>query len=120
MMPRNPIMTSQTANAILMQQQQQRRAQRGGSALPTVIPHNSPNVESQLLCNYSNYLCKREKLQGYEYCSRHILEDKNSAYKQCNYQYRTHKRCSRPALKTDRKDGCVFKKIAKNLNFAPS
>jgi len=105
MMPRNPIMTSQTANAILMQQQQQRRAQRGGSALPTVIPHNSPNVESQLLCNYSNYLCKREKLQGYEYCSRHILEDKNSAYKQCNYQYRTHKRCSRPALKTDRKDG---------------
>ena len=105
MMPRNPIMNTQTANAILMQQQQQRRAQRGGQALPTVIPHNSPNVESQLLCNYSQYLCRREKLHNHEYCARHILEDKNSAFKQCNYQYRTHRRCPRPALKTDRKDG---------------
>ena len=33
MMPRGPIMNTQTANAILMQQQQQRRAQRGGSGL---------------------------------------------------------------------------------------
>jgi len=98
-------MNTQTANAILMQQQQQRRAQRGGSAAPTVIPHNSPNVESNLLCNYSQYLCKREKVHGHDYCTRHILEDKNSAYKQCNFQYRTHRRCPRPALKTDRKDG---------------
>jgi hypothetical protein len=102
MMQRNQLMPAQTANAIMMQQQRQRVARNNS---PTVIPHNSANVESQTLCNYSQYLCKREKVQGYEFCSRHILDDKNSAFKQCNFQYRTHRRCPRPAPKTDRKDG---------------
>ena len=105
MLPRNQIMSAQQANAIMLQQQQQqRRIHRG--ALPTVIPHNSANLESQLLCNYNQYLCKREKLPQQDFCSRHILEDKNSAYKQCNFEYKvTKRRCSRPAPKTDRKDG---------------
>ena len=78
------------------------------SQMPTVIPHNSANVESQLLCNYSQYLCRREKLSGHDYCQRHILEEKNAPYKPCNFQYaRIHpqRRCPRPAPKTDRKDG---------------
>ena len=105
MLPRNQIMSAQQANAIMLQQQQQqRRIHRG--ALPTVIPHNSANLESQLLCNYSQYLCKREKVSNHDFCSRHILEDKNSAYKQCNYEYKvTKRRCSRPAPKSERKDG---------------
>jgi len=121
MLPRNQIMSAQTANAIMMQQQQQQRRLQGvhhrgtglhpGGAsgrIPTVIPHNSANVEAQLLCNYSQYLCRREKLSGHDYCSRHILEEKNAPYKPCNFQYaRIHpqRRCPRPALKTDRKDG---------------
>ena len=82
----------------------------GGAAnpLPTVIPHNSANVESQLLCNYSQYLCRREKVNSHDYCSRHILEEKSAPYKPCNFQYariHPHRKCPRPALKTDRKDG---------------
>jgi len=79
MLPRNQIMSAQTANAIMMQQQQQQRRLQGvhhrgtghhpGGAsgrIPTVIPHNSANVEAQLLCNYSQYLCRREKLSGHD------------------------------------------------------
>ena len=115
---RNQMMSAQTANAIMMQQQQQQRRLQTGhhrgsthptsSPIPTVIPHNSANVESQLLCNYSQYLCRREKLTGHDFCARHILEEKNSPYKPCNFQYariHPHRRCPRPALKTDRKDG---------------
>ena len=122
MMPRNQLMNSQTANAILLQQhhvQQRQRihhtgnhhhrvAHQGAAQIPTIIPHNSANVETQLLCNYSQYLCRREKISGYEYCSRHILEDKNAPYKPCNFQYtRIHpnRRCPKSALKTDKKDG---------------
>ena len=105
MMQRNQIMSAQQANAIMLQQQQQqRRIHR--NQMPTVIPHNSSNLESQLLCNYNQYLCKREKLAGSDFCLKHILEDKNSAYKQCNFEYKvTKRRCPRPALKTERKDG---------------
>jgi len=122
MLSRNQMMSAQTANAIMMQQQQQqRRLQAGGhhrgtglhpgaaaNPLPTVIPHNSANVESQLLCNYSQYLCRREKVNSHDYCSRHILEEKSAPYKPCNFQYariHPHRKCPRPALKTDRKDG---------------
>ena len=127
MLSRNQMMSAQTANAIMMQQQQQqRRLQAGGhhrgtglhpggaaNPLPTVIPHNSANVESQLLCNYSQYLCRREKVNSHDYCSRHILEEKSAPYKPCNFQYariHPHRKCPRPALKTDRKDGWVLTK----------
>lgn len=115
MLPRNQIMSAQQANAIMLQQQQQqRRIHRG--ALPTVIPHNSANLESQLLCNYSQYLCKREKVSNHDFCSRHILEDKNSAYKQCNYEYKvTKRRCSRPAPKNERKDGFCTEHARKKM-----
>lgn len=107
MLPNRNQLTLSAQNALMLQQQQKRfQHQRNGA--PTVIPHNSANVESQLLCNYSQYLCRREKLNGYEFCGRHILEDKNAPYKPCNFQYaRVHpnRRCPRPAPKTDRKDG---------------
>ncbi len=28
------------------------------------------------LCMYSRHLCSRERLNGYDYCQRHILEDR--------------------------------------------
>ena len=89
--------------------------------LPTVIPHNSANVESQLLCNYSQYLCRREKVNSHDYCSSHILEEKSAPYKPCNFQYariHPHRKCPRPALKTDRKDGWVLTKSCQLLYLA--
>lgn len=64
------------------------------------------NVEG-LLCNYSHRICMQNRLEGYEYCLKHILEDKTAPYKQCNYIYpKNGKRCTNAASKLERKDGC--------------
>ncbi|KAK4884168.1 hypothetical protein RN001_000439 [Aquatica leii] len=65
-------------------------------------------VEVQIInlkqCAYSVYNCKHYTLDGYDYCLRHILNDKNAPYKQCTYIYNTNgKRCHLPAPK-DKKD----------------
>nr|ADD24202.1 protein C12orf41 homolog [Lepeophtheirus salmonis] len=57
------------------------------------------------LCSYSGYLCHREKLKSYDYCLRHILEDKTAPFKQCSYNIKSQKRCLRPAPRADKKDG---------------
>lgn len=64
-----------------------------------------PNYPSNNMCNYTHRICLRNKLQGYDYCMRHILYDKNAPFKQCSFVHpHTHKRCSNPAHKTERKD----------------
>lgn len=46
------------------------------------------------------------RLDGYEYCVRHILEDKNAPFKQCAFiSSKNGKRCLNAAPKADRKDG---------------
>ena len=63
------------------------------------------NYPSNNMCNYTHRICLRNKLQGYDYCMRHILHDKNAPFKQCSFVHsHTHKRCSNPAHKTERKD----------------
>ena len=59
-----------------------------------------------LFCNYSHRTCMQNRLEGYEYCLKHILEDKNSPFKQCNYvSNRSAKRCSNAAPKSEKRDG---------------
>ena len=79
---------------------------RAVSRIPTTNPSNMSNVSNEMdLCNYSSHLCRREKLSGFDFCLRHILEDKNAPYKQCNFHFRSQRRCPRAAPKTDKKDG---------------
>lgn len=48
----------------------------------------------------------QNRLEGYEYCLRHILEDKNAPFKQCCYTSgKSGKRCANAAPKSERKDG---------------
>lgn len=55
-------------------------------------------------CAYKSYDCTQLTLDGYNYCLRHILQDKNAPYKQCTYVYTSNgKRCHLPAFK-DKKD----------------
>lgn len=55
-------------------------------------------------CTYKVYECTQLTLDGYNYCLRHILNDKNAPYKQCSYVYNTNgKRCFLPAPK-DKKE----------------
>lgn len=58
-----------------------------------------------LFCNYNHRVCMQNRLEGSDYCLKHILEDKNSPYKQCSYvANKTGKRCPNAAPKADRKD----------------
>lgn len=51
----------------------------------------------------------QDRYEGYEYCMNHILEDKSSSFKQCNFvSTKTGQKCHKPAPKADRKEGYVL------------
>jgi len=59
----------------------------------------------QSLCSYPHHTCTRSKLEGFNYCIRHILEDRNAPYRHCSYvSSRTGHKCSEAALKTDKRE----------------
>ncbi|XP_014677149.1 PREDICTED: KAT8 regulatory NSL complex subunit 2-like [Priapulus caudatus] len=59
-----------------------------------------------LFCNYSHRICMQTRIEGSEYCIRHILEDKNAPYKQCSYVSSKHgRRCHGATPKSDKRDG---------------
>ncbi|KAL5010262.1 hypothetical protein ScPMuIL_012567 [Solemya velum] len=59
-----------------------------------------------LFCNYSHRVCMQNRVDGSEYCIKHVLEDKTLPYKQCSFvSGKTGKRCCNAAPKSDRKDG---------------
>lgn len=59
-----------------------------------------------VFCNYSHRTCMHNRLEGFEYCIKHILEDKNGPYKQCGFiSLKNGKRCINAAPKTDKRDG---------------
>ncbi|KAL3286902.1 hypothetical protein HHI36_001388 [Cryptolaemus montrouzieri] len=62
-------------------------------------------LQNKKQCSYQPYECSQLSLDGYKYCSRHILNDKNAPFKQCNYTYPNNgKKCHLPALRGDKKD----------------
>lgn len=55
-------------------------------------------------CSNLTYDCTLPRLDGYEYCMRHILQDPKSPFKQCAYNYTANnRRCLQPAPKHDSK-----------------
>ncbi|XP_038165326.1 KAT8 regulatory NSL complex subunit 2 isoform X1 [Cyprinodon tularosa] len=60
-------------------------------------------------CSFTQRPCSQPRLEGFEFCIKHILEDKNAPYKQCSYvSAKNGKRCPKPAPKAERKDGVTF------------
>ncbi|XP_076680803.1 KAT8 regulatory NSL complex subunit dim gamma-tubulin 1 isoform X3 [Andrena cerasifolii] len=56
-------------------------------------------------CLYASYECTQPCLEGYNYCGKHILEDKNAPFKQCGFIYNTNgRKCQQAAPKLDRRD----------------
>lgn len=56
-------------------------------------------------CLYTSYECTQPCLEGYNYCAKHILEDPNAPFKQCDFVYNTNgRKCQNPAPKVDRRD----------------
>ncbi|XP_026867791.2 KAT8 regulatory NSL complex subunit 2 [Electrophorus electricus] len=60
-------------------------------------------------CAYTQRPCSQPRLEGWEFCIKHILEDKNAPYKQCSYvSNKNGKRCPNAAPKPEKKDGVAF------------
>ncbi|XP_055700719.1 KAT8 regulatory NSL complex subunit 2 isoform X2 [Phlebotomus papatasi] len=60
-------------------------------------------------CSFSKYDCGGQRLVGYEYCLKHILQDPRAPYKQCAYAYPiTGKRCLQPAPKYESRRNVAF------------
>ncbi|XP_077427878.1 KAT8 regulatory NSL complex subunit 2 [Vanacampus margaritifer] len=60
-------------------------------------------------CAFTQRPCSQPRLDGLDFCIKHILEDKSAPYKQCNYvSAKNSKRCPNAAPKLERKDGMTF------------
>ncbi|KAA8591464.1 hypothetical protein FQN60_002407 [Etheostoma spectabile] len=69
----------------------------------------TPRPQEPLACSFTQRTCSQPRLDGLEYCIKHILEDKNAPYKQCSYvSAKNGKRCPNAAPKVERKDGVTF------------
>lgn len=66
-------------------------------------------------CSNIVFECSLPRVDGYEYCMRHILQDPEAPYTQCAYLYPNNKRCTHAAPKYDPK-----KDIFTNLCFEHS
>ncbi|XP_043484335.1 KAT8 regulatory NSL complex subunit 2 isoform X2 [Leptopilina heterotoma] len=77
------------------------------TAMPTVCPVNQGKKlkETQTKCLYLSYECNQPCLDGYTFCVKHVLEDPNAPFKQCNFVYNTNgRKCQNAAPKLDRRE----------------
>lgn len=52
-------------------------------------------------CSNIAYECSLPRIDGYEYCIRHILQDSSAPYSMCTFLLTNGKRCLQPAPKYD-------------------
>lgn len=61
--------------------------------------------QDRLFCNYVHRICMQNRLEGYNYCIRHILEDKTAPFRQCSFIHiQTGKRCSNASPRSEKKE----------------
>ena len=66
---------------------------------------HSSSITDRLACSYPAYECGGQRVEGYEYCIRHILEDKSAPYRPCGYVYSGNgRRCAMPTPKADKRE----------------
>ncbi|NXD30996.1 KANL2 protein, partial [Spelaeornis formosus] len=65
-----------------------------------------PRPQEPLACAFTPRPCSQPRLDGQEFCIKHILEDRNAPFKQCSYvSAKNGKRCPNAAPKPEKKDG---------------
>ncbi|KAI1229811.1 KAT8 regulatory NSL complex subunit 2, partial [Lamprotornis superbus] len=68
-----------------------------------------PRPQEPLACAFTPRPCSQPRLEGQEFCIKHILEDRNAPFKQCSYvSTKNGKRCPNAAPKPEKKDGTSF------------
>lgn len=79
---------------------------RNRAAPPPPPPPPRSSQEAPLTCAFTQRPCSQTRLDGLDFCIKHVLEDKNAPYKQCSYvSAKNSKRCPNASPKHDRKDG---------------
>ncbi|XP_050026700.1 KAT8 regulatory NSL complex subunit 2 [Dermacentor andersoni] len=73
-------------------------------------PKTTVAAPERKLCNYMHRVCLQARIEGYEYCMRHVLEDKTAPFRQCAYTHaQSGRRCAYAAPKTDKRESlCQF------------
>ena len=67
-----------------------------------------PRPQEPMTCAFTQRPCSQPRLDGLEFCIKHVLEDKGAPYKQCSYvSTKNGKRCPGAAPKVEKKDGWV-------------
>eukprot|EP00061_Rhincodon_typus_P013174 g39378.t1 len=67
-----------------------------------------PRLQEPQACSFTHRPCSQPRLEGQDFCLKHILEDKNAPYKPCSYvSSKTGRRCTDPAPKPDKRDAVV-------------
>ncbi|XP_008102236.1 KAT8 regulatory NSL complex subunit 2 isoform X2 [Anolis carolinensis] len=68
-----------------------------------------PRQPEALSCAFAHRPCSQPRLEGHEFCIKHILEDRNAPFKQCSYiSTKNGKRCPNAAPKPEKKDSVSF------------
>ncbi|XP_040549671.1 KAT8 regulatory NSL complex subunit 2 isoform X5 [Gallus gallus] len=80
-----------------------------------VLPSNRgrltpiPRPQEPQCCAFSQRQCSQPRLEGHDFCIKHILEDRSAPFKQCSYiSAKNGKRCPNAAPKPEKKDGVSF------------
>ncbi|MBN3310576.1 KANL2 protein, partial [Amia calva] len=79
--------------------------------LPSSRGRAAPTARAQepQTCSYARRPCSQPRLEGLEFCIKHVLDDKNAPYRQCSYvSNKNTKRCPNAAPKPEKKDGVSF------------
>ncbi|XP_035207958.1 KAT8 regulatory NSL complex subunit 2-like isoform X2 [Stegodyphus dumicola] len=73
--------------------------------MPKPAKYSSQANQPEKFCRYIHRFCNQTRLDGYNYCIRHILEDKSAPFRQCTYVHSVNKkRCTNAAPKTDKSE----------------
>ncbi|NXW53739.1 KANL2 protein, partial [Eurystomus gularis] len=68
-----------------------------------------PRPQEPLSCAFTQRQCSQPRLEGHDFCIKHILEDRSAPFKQCSYvSTKNGRRCPNAAPKPEKKDGTSF------------
>ncbi|XP_071825207.1 KAT8 regulatory NSL complex subunit 2-like isoform X2 [Apostichopus japonicus] len=75
----------------------------------SAVLRKSQHGKSQLdgsFCRYAHRICMQDRLDGFDFCIDHILQDKNAPFKPCNFvSAKSGAKCTKAAPRGDKKDG---------------
>ncbi|XP_017485794.1 PREDICTED: KAT8 regulatory NSL complex subunit 2-like isoform X2 [Rhagoletis zephyria] len=80
----------------------QRQFLRFGGSLQELREHLHQEIENKAKqCSNSTYECTIPRVDGHEYCMRHILCDPSGNFRQCTYTYPNGRKCPNALQKHD-------------------